>query len=404
MLRLCKAVAPLSASLAVVLASSTASAQFWRSAFGGNNCDCAPAAASVSYQSASVVTASACAPVVQSAAVCAPVVQTVCAPPVQPVMQTVYKQVPVVEQVAVRQTVKKPIVETAYVDQPVTEYRQVSEVRTVDVPTVTYQDVQECQTVTKNMGYWRTQSVPNLKASPCDYNSMPGFTGWMQRQSVEMRNAFTPNYTTKREYVPQTVVQTVPVTRRVAMQGTKQVSYNVSSMVPYQTTRKVAVATTKWVDEEVTVMKPQTVMKTMAVGTQISYVPVGSGASTQSAMQPTPDAIGTGLTPTRNAQSLDKLDQANPNKPNGRLLNSVEPVTPEQRSKLVPTVLPKNYDREFALKVDLGEPTADAKSFTVPTAARFNQWIARNPKVPTPKAPTPNPVPSVITVADTERP
>ncbi|MDP1799560.1 MAG: hypothetical protein Q8K78_18830, partial [Planctomycetaceae bacterium] len=265
MLRLCKAVAPWSLGLAAMLSTSNASAQFWRSAFGGNNCDCgAPAAvSSVSYQSApaySVANAcSVCTPVVQQVAV-----QSVCAPPVQQVMQTVYKQVPVVEQVAVRQTVKKPVVETAYVDQAVTEYRPVTEVRTVNVPTVAYQDVQECQTVTKNMGYWRTQHVPNLKASPCDYNNMPGFTGWMQRQSVEFRNAFTPNYSTKREYVPQTVVQAVPVTRRMAIQGTKQVAYNVTSMVPYQTTRKVAVANTKWVDEEVTVMKPQTVLKTMA--------------------------------------------------------------------------------------------------------------------------------------------
>lgn len=389
MLRLCKAVAPWSASLAVVLASSTASAQFWRSAFGGNNCNCAPATAAVSYQTTSVVTASACAPVVQTAAVCAPAVQ--------PVMQTVYKQVPVIEHVAVKQAVKKPIVETAYVDQAVTEYRPVTEVRTVDVPTVAYQDVQECQTVTRNMGYWRTQYVPNLKASPCDYSNVPGFTGWMTRQSVEMRNAFTPSHTAKREYVPQTVVQTVPVTRRVAIQGSKQVSYNVTSMVPYQTSRKVAINTTKWVDDEVTVMKPQTVMKTMAVGTQVAYVPIGS--SSQTAMQPSPDTIGTGLTPTRNAQSLDKLEQANPNKPTDRRINAVEPVVPEQRSKLVPTVLPKNYNKEFAVKVDLGQPTTDAKSFTVPTAARFNQWIARSPK-----SPTPSPVSSAISVADTDRP
>lgn len=386
MLRLCKAVAPWSASLAVVLASSTASAQFWRTAFGGNNCDCAPATAAVSYQTAATQ--------INPCAVCAPVVQAVCAPPVQPVMQTVYREVPVVEHVAVKQTVKKPIVETAYVDQPVTEYRQVSEVRTVDVPTVSYQDVQECQTVTKNMGYWRTQYVPNLKASPCDYNNTPGFTGWMQRQSVEMRNAFTPAYTAKREYVPQTVVQAVPVTRRVAIPGTKQVSYNVSSMVPYQTTRKVAVATTKWVDEEVTVMKPQTVMKTMAVGRQISYLPVGSG--TQTAMQPQADPIG-GLTPTstRSAQGLDKLEKANPD----RKVNAIDPLPPQQRSKLVPTVLPKNYERGFALNVELGEPSTDLKTFTVPTAARFNQWIAR-----TPKAPTPTSVPSAISVADTVRP
>lgn len=395
MLRICKAAVPWSATLAVLLTSSTASAQFWRSAFGGNNCNCAPAAAAVStvsYQSA---------PTAMACSVCAPVVQTVsCAPQTQAVMQTVYKEVPVVEHVAVKQTVKKPIVETAWVDQPVTEYKPVTEMRTMDVPTVHYQDVQECQTVTKNMGYWRTQYVPNQKGNPCEYNHLPGFGGWMTRQSVELRNAFTPDYQVRREYVPQTVVQAVPVTRRMAVQGTKQVSYNVTSMVPYQTTRKVAVANTKWVDEEVTVMKPQTVMKTMAVGRQIAYLPVGAGTGTASAMQPTPDQIGTGLTPTRNAQSLDRLEQANPSKRTDTRTNAVEPQLPQQRSKLVPTALPKMDDREFAeVPVNLGKPTSDVKSFVVPTAARFNQWVAR-----TPKAPTPSTVPSAIAVADTERP
>ncbi|HET6425548.1 MAG TPA: hypothetical protein VFG20_17800 [Planctomycetaceae bacterium] len=395
MLRFCKAAAPWSAGLAMVLASSTASAQFWRSAFGGNNCDCAPAAASissVSYQSA---------PAAMACSVCAPVVQAVsCAPPTQAVMQTVYKEVPVVEHVAVKQTVKKPIVETAWVDQPVTEYRQVSEMRTMDVPTVHYQDVQECQTVTKNMGYWRTQSIPNPKANPCEYNHMPGFSGWMTRQSVELRNAFTPNYTTRREYVPQTIVQAVPVTRRMAVQGTKQVSYNVSSMVPYQTTRKVAVASTKWVDEEVTVMKPQTVMKTMAVGRQIAYLPVGAGTGTASALQPSPDAIGSSLTPTQKAQSTDKLQQANPNNPTDRRINAVDPQPQHQRSKLVPTGLPKIDDQDYAdLPVNLGKPSTDVKSFAVPTAARFNQWVARGAKSPTPSS-----VPSAISVADTDRP
>lgn len=393
MLRFCKAAVPWSAGLAMLLASSDASAQFWRSAFGRNNCDCAPAAAAVStvsYQSAA------------ACSVCAPVVQAVsCAPQTQAVMQTVYKEVPVVEHVAVKQSVKKPIVETAWVDQPVTEYRQVSEMRTMDVPTVHYQDVQECQTVTKNMGYWRTQSIPNPKANPCEYNHMPGFSGWMTRQSVELRNAFTPNYSTRREYVPHTVVQTVPVTRRMAVQGTKQVSYNVSSMVPYQTTRKVAVASTKWVDEEVTVMKPQTVMKTMAVGRQIAYLPIGAGtAGTQSAMSPQADPIGN-LTPTnRSAQNLDRLDNANPSKRTDTRTNAVEPQLPQQRSKLVPTAMPKQDDQDFAeVPVNLGKPATDIKSFAVPTAARFNQWVARGAKTPTPST-----VPSAISVADTERP
>ncbi len=393
MLRFCKAAAPWSAGLAVVLASSSASAQFWRSAFGGNNCDCGPVSqATVSYQAA--------ASSVTACSVCAPVVQTVCAPAVQPVMQTVYKEVPVVEHVAVKQTVKKPIVETAYVDQPVTEYRPVTEVRTVDVPTVSYQDVQECQTVTRNMGYWRSQYVPNQKASPCDYCNVPGFQGWMMRQSAEMRSAFTPNYRVQREYVPQTMVQAVPVTRRVAIPGSKQVSYNVTSMVPYQTSRKVAVASTKWVDQEITVMKPQTVMKTMAVGRQVAYVPI-NGGSASTAMQPQPDQIGSGigLTPTKNAQG-DRLQQADPSKPTDRRINAVDPLPPQQRSKLVPTTMPKNDDQDYVdVPVKLGKPTTDIKSFAVPTAARFNQWVAR-----TQKSFTPSTVPSAISVADTERP
>jgi hypothetical protein len=171
-------------------------------------------------------------------------------------------------------------------------------------------------------------------------------------------------------------------------------------MVPYQTTRKVAVASTKWIDEEVTVMKPQTVMKTMAVGRQIAYLPVGAGnAGTQSAMQPQADPIG-GLTPTnRSAQSLDRLDQANPSKRTDTRTNAVEPQLPQQRSKLVPTAMPTHDDQDFAaVPVNLGKPTTDIKSFTVPTAARFNQWVARSAKTP-----TPSPVPSAITVADTER-
>jgi hypothetical protein len=381
MLRFPQAAVPWSAGLALLFAATSASAQWNPFRPNYNNCDCAPAApASFAPMAASVASCTAC----------APVVQTVCAPAVQPVMQTVYRQVPVVEHVAVKQTVKKPIVETKYVDQAVTEYRPVTEARTVDVPTVTYQDVTEYQTVMKNMGYWRSRYEPNCKPSPCEYNQTPGFMGWMSRTGMEMRNAFTPNYRVAREYVPQTVCQQVPVTRRVAMNSTRQVTYNVTSMVPYQTTQKVAVASTRWVDEEVTVMKPQTVVKTMAVGTQITYAPIGA-AGPATAVQPQPDNIGTGLTPTR-AAGGDLLKNANPNNAvdprRGSLDVRPQPLQP--RTKLTPTALPRSSGTTAANLN--GAPVA------IPTATKYNEWIART------KAPTPSPVPSAISVADTVRP
>ncbi len=379
MLRFPQAAVPWSAGLALLLAANSASAQW--NPFRPNNCDCAPAAP-VSYN--------AMAPAVTAYTACAPVVQTVCAPAVQPVMQTVYRQVPVVEHVAVKQTVKKPIVDVKYVDQAVTEYRPVTEARTVAVPTVSYQDITEYQTVTKNVGFWRSRYEPNYKPTPCEYNQTPGFTGWMSRTSSEIRNAFTPNYRVAREYVPQTVCQQVPVTRRVAINGTRQVSYNVTSMVPYQTTQKVAVNTTRWVDEEVTVMKPQTVVKTMAVGTQITYAPIGSGTAT--AVQPQPDNIGTGLTPTRSAGG-DLLKNANPNNavdPRRGALD-VQPLPLQPRTKLSPTSLPRATGTTAA--------NLNGTPVKIPTAAKYNEWTARSTK-----APTPNTAPSAITVADTVRP
>lgn len=388
MLRFHTAAMSWSAGLAVLLTAGSASAQWYARA--SSPCDCAPA-------THAAFTASA--PMVTSVSACAPVVQTVCAPPVQPVMQTVYKQVPTIEYHPVKQTVKKPIVQTAYVDQPVTEYHPVVETRTVDVPTVSYQDVQECQTSVKNMGYWRQQYQPVLKPAPCQIDQTPGFMGWMNRTGQEMRNAFTPNYRVQREYVPQTVVQTSPVTRRVAIQGTKQVAYNVTSMVPYQTTRKVAVNTTAYVDEEVTVMKPTTVVKTVAVGSQISYAPIApSGSAT--ALQPQPDNIGANpLTPTsRSAQGNDKLKQANPNNALDPRRGSLD-VPPTLRTKLVPTSLPQPPEREVSLRPRAVADRRDERLLTIPTAARLNQWVAR-----TPTAPAPDTAPSAIVVADVDRP
>jgi hypothetical protein len=356
----------------LVLLSASASAQwFGRGPF--NHCDCAPAA--MAYLSAPPVTA---------CDVCAPVVQTAC---LQPVMQTVYRQVPVVEYQPVKQIAKRPIVETKYVDQAVTEYRPVTETKVVEVPTVTYQDVTECQTVVRNVGYWRTRCEPVCRVSPCEYDPRPGFMGWMNRTTYDLASLFTPSYRTTREYVPQTIAQVVPTTRRIAIQGTRQVAYNVTNLVPYQTTRKVAVAETRWVDEEITVMKPTTVVKTVAVGTQITYQPIGA-AGTATAIRPTPETTinARGNNPSRSA-TTDPLKDADPNKTN-KLRSALEP--PINRERLTPTALPEPATREVAQR--------QSAPFQTPTAVRVGQWVARGEKGTTPAATTVGP----ITVADSQ--
>ena len=235
-----------------------------------------------------------------------------CAPAMvaQPVTETVMQQVPVTEYRQVRQTVRKPVMQTTYVDQPGTEYRQVVEQKTVNVPTCTYQNVTECQTVQRNCGQWVTKWHTNQKTSPCAYDNRPGLMGEMNRIGFATRQAFTPTQYATREYVNQTTAQQVPVTRRVAIQGTRQVTYNVPRTVAIQTTRKVAVNTMKYVDEEVVVMQPVTVVKSIPT-TRTSYrlVPAGSAlalapASTETALRPTPEpALPKAKTATREAES-----------------------------------------------------------------------------------------------------
>ena len=222
----------------------------------------------------------------------------------QPVTETVMRQVPVVEYRQVRQTVRKPVMQTSYVDQPVTEYRQVVDQKTVNVPTCSYQDVTECQTVQRNCGQWVTKWHVNQKIDACQYDNRPGFIAEMNRIGFATRQAFTPSQFATREYVNQTVAQQIPVTRRVAIQGTKQVTYNVPRTIAVQTTRKVAVNTMNYINEDVLVMQPVTVVKQVPT-TQTTYrfVPAGSAlafgpASTDTALRPTPE---TDLPRTRSA-------------------------------------------------------------------------------------------------------
>lgn len=269
-----------------------------------------------------------------------PVVQNCCPQPVVqcpiPVTQTTYRQVPVTEYRPVQQTVMKPVVETKYVDQQVTAYRQVMEPRTVDVPCTTYQNVTECQQVQKDMGRWVTQRQCVPRVAPCEYDNRANLMGWMNRTGYSMRMAFTPQYKTTRHYVPNVVVQNVPVTRQVAVQQTRQVTYNVAKMVPYTTTRKVAVNSTRYVKTTVTAMKPVTVMRSIPT-TRTAYVYPSNGGfdGTATALLPTPEPYisAEAPQPVRQRSALNKKKYDDSFDANGEKYNR-DPASDPRRSNL----------------------------------------------------------------------
>ena len=228
---------------------------------------------------------------------------------VQPIAQTCYRTVPVTEYRQVREKVRRPVVETKYVDQQVTEYRPVTEQRTVNVPHTRMQTVTECREVQRDAGRWVTNYHCVPKVSPCQYDNRPTLTGFLNRSAYSFRSAFTPNYSTSRQYVPNVVTQQVPITYNVPVQETQQVTYNVTKMVPYTTTKKVAVNTVRYVEEEVVAMKPITVMRTVPIGTSLSYAVTPYGSSTQTALRPTPDPVS--AAPRDDSRTADSRNDKN---------------------------------------------------------------------------------------------
>ena len=207
----------------------------------------------------------------------------------QPVTQTVYRDVPVTEYRTVQKTVKQPKIVTVMEEQDVTVYKTVTEAKTVSVPSVEYQTVTENVPVTVNNSYWRTvyQCVP--KVSPCQYDSRPTLLGEMNRMGYAMRSAFTPNQIARREFVPNVSQYAVAQQRTVAVPTTRQVTYNVARVVPVQERQQVAVQKTIWEDATVTAYEPFTTTRRVAVGATTQYAYVNPyGGTTATAAAPTP--------------------------------------------------------------------------------------------------------------------
>ncbi|MCA9033645.1 MAG: hypothetical protein KDA91_00885 [Planctomycetaceae bacterium] len=289
----------------VVGSSSTAVGQY----YPGSGCSsCGTAApAPVSYAPA---------PVSYGAASCTPI---------QPVMQTCYQTVPVTTYTREKQTVERPYYETSYEEREVTVMRPVTQQREVEVPTVSYQNVTEYRTVNRDAGRWVTRYQPIMRCSPCQVDPRPGVIGWLNRTGYSMQTAFMPNYTTSREYVPNMMACTVPVTRQVAVQGTRRVTVSETKMVAEKKVERVPVQKLAYRKEEVTVMRPQTAYRTVPIGTSVAYgggygpvtaySPYYGGAMTafggtiieeapRTALGPKPDTIGGGSSSTRTTENV----------------------------------------------------------------------------------------------------
>jgi hypothetical protein len=308
-------------------------------------------------------------------------------------VQPVYDTVHVTEYQAVKQKVSRPVIETKWVDQAVTEMRPVTTQRTANVPTVEYQTVTENKQVQKQVGYWATKTEAVNKVSGCAYDNRPGVVGWMNRTSRDVRNAVTPNQKVSRTFVPQTMTCTVPCSKKVAVQGMKQVTYNVTSMVAQQTTRKVAVNTTRYVEEEVTAMKPVTVARTMQVGTRVSYAPAGTtpAGGGVTASGPTDNSgVQTGLTPTpvQNARRPDAdrtaADPGDTINSDGFNRNPKKISYPSHdhsndRGEVTETVIPSRSSQGSS-------PTMAGTSTSTPSVVRVSQWVARTPRPASPSS------------------
>jgi hypothetical protein len=161
---------------------------------------------------------------------------------------------------------------------------------------VSYQNVVEYQTVNRDMGRWITRYHPVARCSPCQIDPRPGVVGWLNRTGYSMRTAFMPSYTTSREYMPNVMAFSVPVTRQVAVRGTQRMTLQETRLVRDVRNERVPVQKLVYKPQQRTVMRPETTWRTVPIGTAVAMSPWGGvqtvyGVPVQSrtAASPTPD-------------------------------------------------------------------------------------------------------------------
>ena len=224
----------------------------------------------------------------------------------------------------------------------------------------------------------------------------------MNRTGYSMRNAFTPNYTTSRQYVPNMVTCSVPYTRQVAIQGTRRVTVQETEMVAERKTERVPVQKLVMKKEEITVMRPQTAYRTVPIGTSMAYGSPFIGGTqmayggyiidstaTRSALAPEPDPISSEKTTfksdeedssenfKRSANDDDAIRGSSLERSTPLRSDDEEPTFPsstrrgeDKSRKSDPLVIPAVFRKQAA------EETAASK----PVSTRSSGWRATRKK------------------------
>ncbi len=318
--------------------------------------------------------------------ICGPTCGVSCAPP-----QPQFVMQPFTETRTCERVVQRPVYETKYVDVPQTEYRQQIETRVAEVPTCTYRNVTEMQTRQRDCGRWVTNYRCRPYVAPCAYDNRPGLFGMMNRTLYQARMAVTPAVVAERSYVPNVITEQIPVTRQVAVPGTRQVTYHIPHTVAVQTKRTVAVQSVRMVAERIPEQYQVTTMRmvpvgstgmayggTPGIGSASTYDPyTGTRVSTRlDGGVPTP---ATGI-PKRTASSLtnedaDKMPPPAP-VPNPPKSGRVEPQRNLLSDEVVEEVAASGAPiRHSAGYRPVASPVQSASS--APSIVRVSQWNRR---------------------------
>jgi hypothetical protein len=315
-----------------------------------------------------------CCPTCQQQPTCCPAPVTC----MQPVSVPCYQTVPVTTYEPHRCTVMKPVVRTDIIEQPVTECRPVCETRTAQVPYCSYQPVTTFVQQTRDAGCWRTYQQCCPRMSPCQYDPNPGVLGWMNRTGYEMRMAFTPQVTSRTQWVPNYITTSVPVTRMVSTQQVRTVTYNVTRYEQIHTVQRIPVNKVVMVPEEITVQRPVTVYRTVPIGTSVAWVPAGSLAGgTATALGPTPDRLGKAI--RHDIRDAERVGEDKGFKEGKRYER--DKIERQQGSGDGFDQTPRSLDQRSQMTIpqrtsdNSGSPQVSQR---VPSAVLVNGWMARN--------------------------
>ncbi len=320
-------------------------------------------------------------------------------------MTNCYQTVPVTSMVESREKVQVGTWQTVEEDREYTVMTPKTEYREVEITEVSYQTVVENQQVTRDTGRWITQYQPVARYSPYQVDPRPGVIGWMNRTGYSMRTAFTPNYTTTRQYVPNVTTCNIPVTRQVAVPQKRVVRVPETRMVAEKRVERIPVRKLVFNEQERMVARPQTVWQQVPMGSatafntfgyspQVAYVRPLSGS--QTASRPQQDPVSTRSTLNSSGTGNNKAFQRTAEDTPGTQVN------PSSFQRDLPAT---NEAPDFSFPQGRRENPADSEQSTGLTSQRQparSGWRAtRGTRLSTNVTNTDRPV-SVLTAVTTE--